>query len=166
MSLFMGASLRAQHPVDIVEDMASANEWAFDRDGEDELAVVVGGVWSDYHVSFTWLEDVEALHLACAFDIKRNPRRESEILRLIALINEQLWVGHMGFWKQEGMIIFRHAIVLTGGTIPSPVQCEAVMAAAVSACERYYQAFQFVLWAGKTAEEAIEGAMIETEGEA
>jgi hypothetical protein len=38
--------------------------------------------------------------------------------------------------------------------------------AAVDACERYYQAFQFVLWAGKTAREAIEGVLFVTEGEA
>ena len=116
--------------------------------------------------SFTWLEDVEALHISCAFEIKTHDRRNSELQALIALINEHMWVGHFGFWKDEGMIIFRHALVLTGGLAPSAEQCEAVLAAAVSSCERYYQAFQFVLWAGKTAREALESAMIETVGEA
>ena len=37
---------------------------------------------------------------------------------------------------------------------------------AVSACDRYYQAFQFILWAGKSAREALDGAMFETQGEA
>ena len=38
--------------------------------------------------------------------------------------------------------------------------------AAIDACERYYQAFQFVVWAGKNAREALEGALLETVGEA
>ena len=41
-----------------------------------------------------------------------------------------------------------------------------MLKAAVDACEQYYQAFQFVLWAGKTAREAIEGVLFVTEGEA
>ena len=34
------------------------------------------------------------------------------------------------------------------------------------ACENYYQAFQFVLWAGRSAKEALELAMFETKGNA
>ena len=33
-------------------------------------------------------------------------------------------------------------------------------------CERYYPAFQFVVWAGKSASEAMSAAMFDTEGEA
>jgi hypothetical protein len=45
-------------------------------------------------------------------------------------------------------------------------QCEALLRAALEACERYYQAFQFVLWAGKTPEEALAAIMLETQGHA
>ena len=37
---------------------------------------------------------------------------------------------------------------------------------AIHACERYYPAFQFVVWAGKSAPEAMSAAMFDTEGEA
>jgi len=37
---------------------------------------------------------------------------------------------------------------------------------AIQACERYYPAFQFVVWAGKSAAEAMSAAMFDTEGEA
>jgi hypothetical protein len=40
------------------------------------------------------------------------------------------------------------------------------MKVAVEASDRYYQAFQFVLWAGKSPKEALEGALFVTEGEA
>ena len=37
---------------------------------------------------------------------------------------------------------------------------------AVNTCECYYQAFQYLLWAGKSPREAIETALFETRGEA
>ena len=33
-------------------------------------------------------------------------------------------------------------------------------------CERYFQAFQFVIWAGKSPKEALEVVLFETQGEA
>jgi hypothetical protein len=41
-----------------------------------------------------------------------------------------------------------------------------MMAGAIHACERYYPALQFVIWAGKSAAEAMTAAMFDTEGEA
>jgi hypothetical protein len=36
----------------------------------------------------------------------------------------------------------------------------------VESSQRYYPAIQFVIWAGKTAEDALESSMLETQGEA
>ena len=58
------------NPLDVVERVAGTNDWSFERAGEDEITIVVRRQWSDYQVSFTWLNDIEALHLACAFDLK------------------------------------------------------------------------------------------------
>ena len=95
------------------------------------------------------MDEIEALHLACAFDLKVPERRRAEVLALIALINEQLWVGHFDLWTKDGMVMFRHALVLAGGVEVAGRQCEALLDAALDACERYFQAFQFVVWAGK-----------------
>ena len=46
------------------------------------------------------------------------------------------------------MVIFRHALLLAA-SVSDAAQCEAMLKAALEACERYYQAFQFVVWAGK-----------------
>jgi hypothetical protein len=153
-------------PLDVVERMAASNDWPFERAGEDEIALNVMGRWSNYQISFTWMGDIEALHLACAFDMKVPDPRLNEVQALIALINEQLWIGHFDVWLQNGVVMFRHALVLAGGVSASDRQCEAVMGTALDACERYYPAFQFVIWAGKSAREAMDSAMFETAGEA
>lgn len=157
---------RSEHPLDVVERVAAMCDWAFDRAELDEMSVSVRGTHADYQVAFTWIEDVEALHIACAFDLRVPERRRGEILQLVSMINEQLWVGHFDLWSSEGVVMFRHALLLTGGAEPRREQCEMLMRAAVEACERHYQAFQFILWAGKTAREALDSVLFETEGEA
>jgi hypothetical protein len=166
MSLIDVSEERAANPVDIVEHLAATHDWSFARASEDEVTLVISGKWADYQVSFTWMSDLEALHLACAFDLKVPERRRSEVIELVAMVNEQLWVGHFDLWANDGLMMFRHALLLTGGLEASGAQCESLLATAVEACERYYEAFQFVIWAGKTARSALESIMFETVGEA
>lgn len=157
---------RSVHPLDVIERLATLNDWSFDRDGEDEISVNVSGNWAEYQVAVTWLDQMEAIHVASAFDLKVPARRKSEVLALISLINEQLWLGHFDFWSSENVVMFRHSLLLSGGAQPTDEQAGMLIKAAVETCERNYQAFQFVLWAGKSAREALDGAMMECVGEA
>jgi hypothetical protein len=166
MSLMELRTERDSNPVDVVERVAALHDWAFDRAGDDEIAISVRGRWTDYHVSFTWMDEIEALHFACAFDLKVPELRRAEVLALIALINEQLWVGHFDMWTKDGVVMFRHALLLAGGAEVAGPQCEALLDTALDCSERHYQAFQFVVWAGKSAREALDTAMFETTGEA
>jgi hypothetical protein len=154
------------NPLEVVERMAGSNHWPIERAGEDEIALFVTGRWTRYQVSFTWMNDIEALHLACAFDMKVPEPRLAEVQQLVALINEQLWIGHFDLWTHNGVIMFRHALVLSGGVTASDRQCEAVLGTALDTSERYYPAFQFAVWAGKSARESMDAAMFETSGEA
>jgi hypothetical protein len=166
MSLIDLSEIRTYNPLDIVERLATSRDWAFDRASDDEVTLVVSGDWADYHLSFTWMGDIEALHLACAFDLKVPSLRRNEIVELIAKVNEQLWVGHFDFWEKDGLVMFRQALMLTGGSSASDDQCEALLGTAVQACERYFQAFQFVVWAGKSARDALDATLFETTGRA
>jgi hypothetical protein len=143
------------NPLDIVERLATGNDWSFERASDDEITILVTGHWAEYQLSYTWMIDIEALHLACAFDLKVPERRRAEVQALISLINERLWVGHFDLW-----------LVLPAGAEPSGKQCEALLGTALDTCERYFTAFQFVVWAGKPAREALDAAMFETSGEA
>ena len=90
MSLLEIDVARHPHPVDMIEQVANDNEWAFERTGDDEIAISVAGHWSDYHVSFSWMEDFEALHLACAFDVKVPENRALEVMRLLVPTGNEL----------------------------------------------------------------------------
>ncbi|MGE0767162.1 MAG: YbjN domain-containing protein [Hyphomicrobiaceae bacterium] len=155
----------ASNPVDLVEQVASVHDWPSERTNEDELTMTVAGTWADYHVSLNWRADLESLHIACAFDFKVPDARIAEIYRLVAQINEQQWLGHFDIWAAEGLIMYRNGLMLNGAAA-NLNQCEALLKTALEACERYYQAFQFVVWAGKDSRHALASAMFETEGRA
>jgi len=157
---------RQSHPVDVIEHIAALHDWTFERAGDDEITISVAGGWSDYHVSFSWMEEKEAIHLACAFDLKVPDARIVEVMRLLTTVNEQMWIGHFDLWSAEGVIMFRQALLLSGGAEPNAHQVERLLVTAIEACDRYFQAFQFVVWAGKDAGEALDGALFETVGEA
>lgn len=157
---------RGANPVDEIEQLAHANDWTFERSSEEEITVSVAGHWCEYHVSFTWMDEFESLHLAAAFDLKVTSPRHTEVVRLLALVNERMWMGHFDLWSKEGVVIFRHTQLLAGDAMPTTSQIEGLLTHAVETCERHYQAFQFVVWAGKTAQESLDTAMFETVGEA
>lgn len=157
---------REAHPVDVIQQVATNNEWSFERDGDDEISISVTGRWSSYHASYSWMEDFEALHLACAFDLKVPEERLTEVTRLLSLINEQLLFGHFDLWEQEGAIMFRQTLLLSGGAEPTSRQVEVLLSSALEACECYYQAFQYVVWSGTPARQALNNALFETVGTA
>jgi hypothetical protein len=166
MSLLDFEVERQANPVDTIERIAAINDWAFERSGDDEITVSVAGAWCDYHVSFSWMEDLEAIHLACAFDLKVTDARKQEVIRLLSLVNEQMWIGHFDLWGSEGVVMYRQTLLLSGGAEANSQQVESLLSTAIESCERYYQAFQFVVWAGKSAGEALDSVLFETAGEA
>jgi hypothetical protein len=156
----------SDNPLDVLEALLADNDWAFDRAADDELTVIVQGHWCTHHVSFTWHEQLEAMHLACTFDVKVPREKRAEIAMLLTLINEQLWCGHFDMWSDDGMLIFRHGMLLHGGVDLTREQAHALFELPIDACERYYPAFQFVLWGGKSAADAMVSTMLDTAGQA
>jgi len=156
----------ARNPLDLVERIVEGNDWAFDRRSEQELAVQVPGNWCDYSLYFAWNDDIEAMHFTCAFDMRIPQESRQPLFELLACVNEKLWLGHFGIWEDEGLPMYRHAIPLRGSPVLSGAQMEDLVETALYECERFYPAFQYVIWAGKSAEDAIAAAMVDCVGEA
>lgn len=158
------ASTTASNPIDLIEEIIAGKEWVYDRRCDTELAVEAPGSWCDYGMFFAWSEDLGALHFSCALDMRVQPRLMGQVYELIAKLNERLWMGHFAIWVEEGIPMFRHTVRL-----PYRLETDLVgelMELAMNECERYYPAFQFVIWGGRTAEEAIQSSLLDTVGEA
>jgi hypothetical protein len=166
MSLYDLKAERQSHPVDMIEFVADSNDWSFERPADDEIAMTVAGKWADYHISFSWMEEFEALHFSCAFDLKIPDARLSEVNKLVTHINGDVLMGHFDVWQRADMVIFRQSLLLSGGLEPTGRQVETLLSSALDTCEAYYQAFQFVVWSGMNAQAAVSAVMFETVGEA
>ena len=154
------------NPLDILEQLIAANEWEFERHTEAEMAAQAPGKWCDYGLYFSWSTEISAMHFTCSFDLKVPEKRRAALYELLALANDRLWIGHFGMDTEDGMPVFRHAVLLRGAPGASAESLEDMVDIAITECERFYPAFQFVLWGGKSPAEALQAAMLECVGEA
>jgi hypothetical protein len=155
-------------PIDMLEHYFSAHGWACERGGEEEIVANFQGSWAQYELRAVWREEDNVLQFLALPDIRVAADKKAAVYETIGLINEQLWLGHFELWTNSGLVLFRHAALLESdeGPVLSLRQAETLVEAAIEECERFYPVFQFVLWAGKTPQEAIAAALIETQGEA
>lgn len=157
---------RATNPLDVLEQIVAANEWAFERRSDGEMAAEAPGKWCDYALYFSWSPEISAMHFSCAFDLKVPAGRRERLFELLAMANEKLWIGHFGLESEEGVPVFRHSVLLRGAPGASAESLEDMVDIAVTECERFFPAFQFVLWGGKPPGEALQAAMLDCVGEA
>ena len=165
MSAFEPYNQSHTNPLDRVERLAESREWRVDRTNDHEVVMQVAGGWADLNLSFTWSDDVESLQFACVLDLRVPPKRKHEVAKLLAIINAQMMHGHFDLWA-DGSIVYRYALLLAGGAEANDAQCDGVIRIGVEASQRYYPAIQFVVWAGHSAEDALQSALLETMGEA
>jgi hypothetical protein len=159
-------STQATNPLDLVEELVLANDWPFQRSTDDEILIEIGGRWSDYRLFFVWQEEVSALQFCNRLDIKVPAKKRAEVHDLLVRVNERLWVGHFDVSADDDTIMFRHTSLMRGVGGASPEQIEDLVELGLVECERYYPAFQLVIWGGKSAEEAIQASILEPAGEA
>ncbi|BDG74816.1 YbjN domain-containing protein [Roseomonas fluvialis] len=167
----MSASLqfereRSSNPLDILEQIIAANEWAFERRSDGEMAAEAPGKWCDYGLHFSWSHEISAMAFTCAFDLKVPADRRDKLYELLALANDRLWIGHFGIEVEDGVPVFRHSVLLRGSPSASAESLEDMVDIAITECERFFPAFQFVLWGGKAPAEALAASMLDCVGEA
>jgi hypothetical protein len=159
-------SSSVSNPLELVEQVISANDWMYERRSDSELAAEGHGKWCDYGLFFCWSDEISVMHFSAAFDMKAPPKQRGGLYELLAKANERLWIGHFGMDEDTGMPIYRHSMLLRGTPSAAAESIEDLIDIAMTECERFFPAFQFVLWGGKGADEALDAAMLECAGEA
>jgi len=165
-SLHRAVEMSEVHPMDLVERTVGLYEWQSERNCDTEIAAKAPGKWCDYSLYFTWSENAEAMQLTCAFDMRIHASKRAAVHELLMRANENLWLGHFTLWLDEGMPMFRHALPLRGAQVPTIEQIQDMIETAIYECERFYPAFQYVIWGGRSASDAMDMALLETVGEA
>lgn len=157
---------RVPNPLDLAEQVIAANEWAFDRRSESDLAAEAQGKWCDYGLYFCWSDEISVLHFSAIFDMKAPPAARAALYELLAKANERLWIGHFGLDEETNTPVYRHAMLLRGASAAATESIEDLIDIAITECERFFPAFQFAFSSNKSADEALDAAMLECMGEA
>lgn len=154
------------NPIDRVEEVIFARDWPHDRPSDNEVLAEVPTSWCDVRMWFLWADDADMLQVSCTFDARVPEKVRSQVYPLLAMVNERLALGRFVLSCEDGTVGFCYSFLLRGTHGPSEEQLEDFLALAVRECERFYPAFQSLVWGGKSAEEALQIAVFETAGTA
>ena len=156
----------ALDPLDVIEHVLSAENLAFDRTEDGDLAFTLAGDWKDYELWFAWRPEADCLQLCLALDLQALKAQRTSTCELLSLVNQRIWLGHFEIWADDGEVVFRHALSLPHGERPTLAQAASMIDAAVEAADRFYPAFDFLVKGSKSPEEAMAACMFETVGQA
>lgn len=154
------------HPIDIVEHLAENHEWDFDRVGNDQIAMAVVGQWRTYSITLAWSAYDETLRMICTFDMDPPPEKMPALHEGLNLVNDQCWAGAFSYWAEPKLMVYRYGLILAGGQVASPDQIDTMITAAVLSAERYYPAFQLMVWGDQAPKDALQVAIAEAYGRA
>jgi hypothetical protein len=153
-------------PLDMLSALFEARGWEHDVSSDEEVAAEFKGSWTSYQIRAIWREEDNALQLLVMPDVTVPSEKRADVYKALGLINEQLWLGHFDMWSSNGMLLFRHGSLLPPSGLLGVDQAQTIIDVALDECERFYPVFQFIIWGGKTPEDALTAALIETHGEA
>ncbi len=153
-------------PVDMLASLFEARGWPCEFVSDDEISGEIQGSWANYQLRGIWREEDRVLQLLCLPDVRVPSGKRAVVFELLAMVNEQLWLGHFDIWSNGGVLLYRHGMMLGDDGLLSLSQAQAVVETAVEECDRFYPAFQFVLWGDKTPADALDSALVDAAGEA
>ncbi len=153
-------------PIEMLAALFEARGWDCEIAAEDEMVGEVQGSWTKYQLRAIWRATDNVLQFLCLPDIRVTDDKRTNAYELLSLINEQMWLGHFDIWSNGDVLLYRHGVLLGDDGTLSLQQAQALVECAIDECDRFYPAFQFVLWGDKSPRDALDAAMVDAAGEA
>ena len=160
-----GSAIGEAEPLDMLLALFEARGWSCEM-SQDELTGEIQGSWATYQVRAIWRREDRVLQMLCLPDIRIGREKRPLAHELLARINEQTWLGHFEIWSNGDILLYRSGTMLGDDGMLSLGQAQSLVEIAVEECDRFYPAFQFVLWGDKSPTDALKAAMVDAVGEA
>lgn len=143
------------NPIDSVENIFHRNSWEFERRGRDEVVLEVEGKWGRLLFFFAWEAHLRCMHISCLMNIENQTEDVGRVFELLALVNENLWLGHFSYWSEHRMPMFKHSVIIDPEEADFENKLEQVINIAADECEQIYPVFHAVLAQGVPPQRAL-----------
>ena len=153
-------------PIELVTRFVINQDWLLQQRGENAVLVEVPGKWCDYQLAVTWQHSEEAMQVTCRIDVQCDESQFGEIALLAALLNQQIFMGHLALDVETGELELRHTLPLRGAGGATPEQIEDVVDIMLGECEYCFPKIYQVAQGQLAATDAAAAALFNTEGEA
>jgi hypothetical protein len=153
-------------PIELVARFVSNQDWLLQRRGENAVLAEVPGKWCDYQLAVTWQHSEEAMQVTCRIDVPCEESQLGEIALLAAMLNQQIFMGHLALDIGTGELELRHTLPLRGAGGATPEQIEDVVDIMLGECEYCFPSIYQVAQGQLMANDAAAATLLTTEGEA
>jgi hypothetical protein len=133
------------NPIDAIEYLLARENISLNRRKENELVAEVQAKWDNMLIFFAFEEHMRCLHISCLLNIETATIDCSKMFELLALLNENLWMGHFSYWSEQKMPIFKHSIILQDTEELFTGKISKIIELAIMECERVYPIFNAVM---------------------
>ena len=154
------------HPIDLVTRFVARHDWLVHQQERDAIIAEIPGRWSDYQLAVSWQDGEETMQVVCRIDVRAEQAQVGEVALLAALLNQQLYIGHLALDMSTCELELRHTLALRGAGGATPEQVEDVVDIMLGECEQVYPAIYQVVAGMLNAGDAATAVMMVTEGEA
>ncbi len=150
------------HPIDLVTRFVARHDWLVRQQERDAIIAEIPGRWSDYQLAVSWQDGEETMQVVCRIDVRAEQAQVGEVALLAALLNQQLYIGHLALDMSTCELELRHTLALRGAGGATPEQVEDVVDIMLGECEQVYPAIYQVVTGTLNAGDAATAVMMVT----
>ncbi len=133
------------NPIDTIEGIFSRDKVSYDRRKDNELVAEVQGKWDNMLIFFAYEEHLRCVHISCLLNIETSNVDRAKMFELLAMLNENLWLGHFAYWSEQKMPIFKHSLILQDNEELFSHKISKIIELSIMECERVYPIFNAVM---------------------
>ena len=159
MAISAAEKQETYNPIDSIEYILGHDNIVCERRKETELVAEVHGKWDNMLIFFAFEEHMRCLHLSCLLNIGTAAVDRSKMFELLALLNENLWLGHFSYWSEQKMPIFKHSLILQDDEELFVHKIGQIIELAIMECERVYPIFNAVMKQNIEPSEALHAGL-------
>ena len=154
------------NPLDALENIIYSKQWPCSRANDYELISEIKGRQCLFRLYVVWSESINAISLTITSYIRVPETLKEPIYELLALINENLWMGHFDITSRNGIPAYRNTYLIKEKNIENIKIIEDLIDIGINDFEKFYPSFQMVLWENFNPSSAAATCLMETLGQA